>query len=162
MYQNVFNQFNTEIHNWQSFCLTIFFKCHQDCYPVTPVCSLTGAFRLRFTALFPEVLKKETLPHNQVVFLDMPLNFFSPSKSFVNHGSLGGIIKHIFKISPNLSSSQFVRTINYFYYTGWHISNKYLNEFLMGVASKWVKPRLKNFLCFLSIFISKINSRTRT
>ena len=47
--------------------------------PVTPASSSEGAFRLRFTALFLEVLKKETLPHNQNVFLDMTLNFFSPS-----------------------------------------------------------------------------------
>ena len=54
---------------------------------------MAGAFRLRLTALFPEVLKKETLPHNQKVFLDMTLNFFSPSKPFANYGSLSDINK---------------------------------------------------------------------
>ena len=38
--------------------------------------------------MFPEGLKKETLPHNQNVFLDMTLNFFSPSKCSVKHGFL--------------------------------------------------------------------------
>ena len=47
---------------------------------VTPVDSLAGAVRLRLTALFPEVLKKEALSHNQIVFLDMTLNFFLTKK----------------------------------------------------------------------------------
>ena len=40
---------------------------------VCPADSFAGTVRLRLTALFPEVLKKETLPHNLIVFLDMTL-----------------------------------------------------------------------------------------
>ena len=37
----------------------------------------------------------------------------------------------------------------------YRVSQKYPDDFLkMGVASKWVKPRLQNFLCFLSIIMA--------
>jgi hypothetical protein len=54
---------------------------------VTPDDSLAGAVRLRLTALCPEVLKKEALPHNQNVFLDMSLKSFSPNERFGKPGS---------------------------------------------------------------------------
>ena len=44
------------------------------------------------------------------------------------------------------------------YKSNYRVSHKYLNNFWkVGVASKWVKPCLQNFLCFLSILITKIS-----
>jgi hypothetical protein len=40
----------------------------------------------------------------------------------------------------------------------YRVSHMYLDDFWkMGVASKWVKPHLQNFLCFLSIFIANFS-----
>ena len=40
----------------------------------------------------------------------------------------------------------------------YRVSQKYPDDFLkMGVASKWVKPRLQNFLCFLSIIMANFS-----
>ena len=40
----------------------------------------------------------------------------------------------------------------------YRVSHKYLNDFFkMGVASKRVKPRLQNFLCFLSIIMANFS-----
>ena len=40
----------------------------------------------------------------------------------------------------------------------YRVSQKYLDDFLkMGVASKWVKPCLQNFLYFLSILIANFS-----
>ena len=50
-----------------------------DKLPGHPQRFFVGTFRLRPIALFPEVQKKETLLHNQNIYLDMALNFFSPS-----------------------------------------------------------------------------------
>ena len=88
---DLFYQCHSEIYAWQSFCLPIFSNATRTSCPVTTDCSLAGAFRLRPTALFPEVLKKETLPHNRNVFLDMTLNFFSPSSG--KHKSVSDIDK---------------------------------------------------------------------
>ena len=73
--------------------------------PVPPADSLEGAVRLRLTALYlgyrqsiTWLLKKESLPHNQNVFLGMTLNFFSPCKPFAKNGSLNGIDKTSSKI----------------------------------------------------------------
>ena len=41
-------------------------------------------------------------------------------------------------------------------YEVYRVTQKDLNDFWkMGVPAKWVKPRLQNFLCFLSIIIAK-------
>ena len=43
------------------------------------------------------------------------------------------------------------------------VAHMYLNDFLkMGVASKWVKPRLQNFLCFLSIIMANFSENLVT
>ena len=40
----------------------------------------------------------------------------------------------------------------------YRVTQKGLNDFWkVGVATKWVKPCLQNFLCFLSIIIAKIS-----
>ena len=42
--------------------------------------------------------------------------------------------------------------------TKYRVSHKYLDDFWkMGVASKWVKPHIQNFLCFWSIFIANFS-----
>ena len=43
------------------------------------------------------------------------------------------------------------------------MSHKYLDDFLkMDVASKWVKPHLQNFLCFLSIIMANFSENLVT
>ena len=45
----------------------------------------------------------------------------------------------------------------------YRVSHKYLDDFLkMGVISKLVKPRLQNFLCFLSIIMANFSENLVT
>ena len=45
----------------------------------------------------------------------------------------------------------------------YRVTHMYLNDFLkMGVASKWAKPCLQNFLCFLSIIMANFSENLVT
>ena len=45
----------------------------------------------------------------------------------------------------------------------YRVYHKYLDDFWkVGVASEWVKPRLQNFLCFLSILIANFSENLVT
>ena len=80
MYQNVFYQFHSKIHDWQNFCLIKKFQSHQ--LPDSP-CQ---------RQIWPVKSGAKLKPG---CYSDMTLNFFSPSKLFANNGYLSCIDKPV-------------------------------------------------------------------